>query len=100
MARPCGKNKIADLTRYVYGARAVPVPPEEPELVPEELGPAKMIEAAFSANAYVGSMSYNTKNQEWDAAQCRMTHMCSIEESTTLTIAVNDISRCVLSTGR
>lgn len=49
---------------YIEPGAAVPVPLEEPELVPEGLSPARMIEAAFSANAYVGAMRYNTKNQE------------------------------------
>ena len=37
---------------HTSSPRAVPIPPEEPELVPEGLGPARMIEAAFSANTY------------------------------------------------
>jgi len=49
---------------HISSPRAVPIPPEEPRLVPEGLGPARMIEAAFSANAYAGSMGYNTQNQE------------------------------------
>ena len=54
-------NDKAPLALEVEPGAAVPVPLEEPEPVPEGLGPARIIEAAFSASAYVGAISYDTK---------------------------------------
>lgn len=52
----------APLALEVEPGTAVPVLLEDPDPVPEGMSPARMIEAAFSASAYVGAMSYDTKN--------------------------------------
>jgi hypothetical protein len=54
-------NAKAPLALEVEAGAAVPVPLEELDPVPEGVGPARMIEAAFSASAYVGAISYDTK---------------------------------------
>ena len=79
---------------------------EEPDPVPEGVGPARMIEAAFSVSAYVRAMSYDTKKLEKETQRkvewltCAENETGNIEESITLTFAVNDISTGVLSTGQ
>ena len=57
-------NRRAPLDLEVEPGAEVLVPLEGPDPVPEGVGPARMMEAAFSASAYVGAMSYGIKNKE------------------------------------
>ena len=68
-------NPKAPLAKEVEPGAAVPVPLEELGPVAEGVAPERMIEAAFSASAYVGAISYDTKNQQRKGRRSNDSHV-------------------------